>query len=64
MDKIIQVKVLDLIVWTVSLLFAFGLLLNDAMAEPRMHAAANAKWKAECGSCHIAYPPELLPASS
>lgn len=24
----------------------------------------NAKWKAECGSCHIAFPPHLLPANS
>lgn len=21
-------------------------------------------WKAECGSCHVAYPPQLLPAAS
>lgn len=21
-------------------------------------------WKAECGSCHVAYPPKLLPAAS
>ena len=24
----------------------------------------NPKWKEECGSCHIAYPPQLLTASS
>ena len=24
----------------------------------------NAKWKNECGSCHVAYPPGLLPAES
>lgn len=64
MNKTINVKLVDLIIWAVSLLFAFGLLLNEAMAEPRAPAAANGKWKAECGSCHIAYPPELLPASS
>lgn len=27
-------------------------------------AATNPKWKAECGSCHVAYPPRLLPAVS
>lgn len=27
-------------------------------------AATNPKWKAECGSCHVAYPPKFLPASS
>lgn len=24
----------------------------------------NTKWKAECGSCHVAYPPQLLSADS
>ncbi len=27
-------------------------------------AATQPKWKAECSSCHIAYPPKLLPAAS
>jgi hypothetical protein len=27
-------------------------------------APANDAWQAECGSCHVAYPPRLLPASS
>ena len=26
--------------------------------------ATNPKWKAECGACHIAYPPKLLPTAS
>jgi hypothetical protein len=26
--------------------------------------ATNPVWKEECGSCHIAYPPRMLPASS
>jgi hypothetical protein len=25
---------------------------------------ANVKWKNECGACHVAYPPRLLPAES
>ena len=64
MNKTIQLKLFDVIVWAVSLLFAFGLLLGEAVAEPRGMAPANAKWQAECGSCHIAYPPQLLPAAS
>ena len=64
MNKTINVKLVDLIIWAVSLLFAFGLLINEALAEPRTIAVANDKWKAECGSCHIAYPPALLPAST
>ena len=68
MHKTIQLKLFDVIVWAVSLLFAFGLLVGEAMAESKRIAAGsgagNATWKAECGSCHIAYPPALLPASS
>jgi nitrate/TMAO reductase-like tetraheme cytochrome c subunit len=32
--------------------------------ESRKPAVSNAKWKSECGSCHVAYPPNLLPAES
>ena len=30
----------------------------------KLPAATNAAWKSECGSCHVAYPPSLLPAAS
>ena len=33
-------------------------------AEGHVFAATNAKWKTECGACHFAYPPQLLPAAS
>ena len=36
----------------------------DAMADMRITSASNPSWKAECGSCHLAYPPSLLPADS
>jgi hypothetical protein len=32
--------------------------------EGQRYTASNPLWKAECGSCHIAYPPQLLPARS
>jgi hypothetical protein len=60
----IQIRRSDAVVWAFSLLFAFGVLLNEALAETRLPAAANAKWQAECGSCHIAFPPALLGAAS
>jgi nitrate/TMAO reductase-like tetraheme cytochrome c subunit len=28
------------------------------------YSVSHPAWKAECGSCHIAYPPQMLPASS
>ncbi len=32
--------------------------------EGSSSAVSNAKWKEECGSCHLAYPPRLLSAES
>ena len=64
MDKTIRLKRIDLVLWAAGLAFAYGLLLNEALAQPAVPAGANAKWKTECGSCHMAYSPELLPASS
>jgi hypothetical protein len=38
--------------------------MHEAAAESRFPPVTNGKWQAECGSCHMAYPPQLLPASS
>lgn len=46
------------------LLAAAALFAGEAAAEGRLPVPQNARWKAECGSCHIAYPPQLLPAQS
>ena len=64
MDNTTKRRIFDATVWALSLLFLFGLLLDSAMADSKRFSAANEKWKTECGSCHLAYPPELLPASS
>ena len=53
----------DLTVWIGSLMLAFGLLAADAFAERSRISAENAIWRAECGSCHVAYPPALLSAT-
>lgn len=38
---------------------------GPALADgDRSYTATDPAWKSECGSCHLAYPPELLPASS
>jgi hypothetical protein len=52
-----------------SLLLAIALLPVTALADkdlgkPLQPAQINAKWRQECGSCHIAYAPGLLPAES
>lgn len=36
----------------------------DAVADMRISTANSPSWKAECGSCHLAYPPSLLPADA
>lgn len=43
---------------------ALALPVRIAGADGKLYTAQNEKWKAECGSCHVAYPPQLLPASS
>jgi len=44
-----------------AMLFASLAQASDTEAVFRV---PNPKWKAECGSCHIAYPVRLLPAES
>src|SRR4249920_3803985 len=45
-----------------SAVVVFGLLTTEAFAERGRIVADNAVWRAECGSCHVAYPPSLLSA--
>lgn len=37
---------------------------GERRGKPLQPAQVNAKWAQECSSCHIAYPPGLLPAES
>lgn len=64
MNKVTKRRIFDSIVWAACLLAVFGVLVHDARAESRAVRATNATWKSECGSCHVAYPPQFLPASS
>lgn len=55
-------------------IFLLGGLMSAAYADDdegedddegiSMPAVVNAVWKTECGACHLAYPPSLLPAKS
>ena len=49
--------------WTAIPILVLALAAADAEAKSRQFAADNAAWRAECGSCHVAYPPALLPAA-
>jgi hypothetical protein len=37
---------------------------GPARADDRFALPANETWKKECGTCHLPYPPQLLPARS
>lgn len=37
---------------------------GPVLADGHRYTATDPTWKAECGSCHVAYPPALLPAAS
>ena len=52
----------DLTIWIVSLAAGLALVAQAAMAGPKSVPVQNELWQAECGSCHIAYPPKLLSA--
>jgi hypothetical protein len=43
---------------------AFAKYNGEDRGSPVMPAQTNAKWTAECGGCHMAFPPGLLPATS
>ena len=43
---------------------AFAYKEGEGGGTPLLPAQTDAKWQQECGSCHIAYPPGLLPAES
>lgn len=43
---------------------ALALTAQDARADGKRYTARNDTWQTECGACHVAYPPQLLPAPS
>lgn len=56
-------QVLDAVVWTTALMFLVVLGVHEAHAGEHRYANADPTYQAECGSCHVAYPPALLSAS-
>jgi cytochrome c553 len=54
--------------FAVFLLLTGGLMsvahAEDDDDDERMPAVKNIAWQTECGSCHVAFPPRLLPAES
>ena len=53
--------------FTVKWFAALALVMGSSLANAdggKLSAPNNPKWKEECGSCHIAYPPQLLTAEN
>ena len=46
-----------------GLLFLFWIGMAQAHTD-RHQVSDSSKWKEECGSCHVAYPPEMLSADN
>lgn len=57
-------RIFDLVVWIGSLVVAGGLLVGEALAERARPVADNPAYRTECGACHVAFPPSLLPATA
>jgi nitrate/TMAO reductase-like tetraheme cytochrome c subunit len=64
MDNTTKRWAFDIVAWTLGLAAGLLLMAHDALAGGRLSTPADDRWKAECGSCHIAYPPQLLPAQA
>ncbi|MGZ8155203.1 MAG: diheme cytochrome c [Burkholderiales bacterium] len=47
-----------------ALVLISTLVLEPASAAPGGGATDEQRWKAECSSCHVAYPPKLLSAQT
>jgi hypothetical protein len=47
-----------------ALVFGLTAASASAWAGDHVYNLGNAKYRGECGSCHVAYPPALLPAQS
>ena len=47
-----------------SVVMTTVLLVGEVCAGEHAYNVSNAKYTAECGSCHVAYPPALLPSTA
>jgi len=57
-------RIFDFAVWLAGAFFLAALAVDAAAGERRAAAPSDPAWRSECGSCHVAYPPQLLAASS
>jgi nitrate/TMAO reductase-like tetraheme cytochrome c subunit len=56
--------IFDLTVWIVGIATGAALVAEATVGAGKFSASTNDAWRTECGSCHVAYPPQLLSAQS
>jgi hypothetical protein len=57
-------RIADVIMWRLGLAPGAQNVAQAAASEHRFNAASNERWRSECGSCNVPYPPALLGAQS
>ena len=64
MNRETRRRIFDAAVWLGGAFFLAALAVDAAAGERRAYTASDPAWRNECGSCHVAYPPQMLAASS
>lgn len=57
-------RLFDAVAWSVGAMMGALLIADAAHAESKQFRLDHARYVEECGSCHVAYPPQLLSAES
>ncbi len=57
-------RLFDAVVWTASAMFTVMLMVHEAHAGEHRFPLGEPAYVNECGSCHIAYPAQLMSAAS
>jgi hypothetical protein len=64
MFKVINItRIFAVVVWALATTMPVAQ-ADDDEGKGKAPMASNAKWVSECGACHLAYPPHMLPAES
>lgn len=53
----------DAVVWTSTTMFLLVLGVHEAHAGEHRYDVGNPRYRSECGSCHLPYPPALMTVS-
>lgn len=64
MNERMRLRIPRLAALTVAVTLMAVQLAPPAAADDRLVVPRNDTWKTECSACHLAYPPQLLPARS